>query len=343
MTRRARTALLPITAIAAAVALTLSGCSATSEKAPEMEEGPLGKYLSALSEGEEWNEEDAEAQNLKVEEAVAACMQKEGFEYEPDVQSMNFSSGEDEEGPQWGTKEFAEQYGYGVTDFPGREAMEESSSSQEYVNVNQEYIDALSESEQNAFYETLHGPQPTEEEWAEMEESGEGYSPDPSEQGCYGNAYLQVAEEEGGSQAAWNDPEFAELFEAMSNVWDQSGSEDVQKLDTEWASCMADAGYPDFKTSDDAQNSIYEAQNALYNYEELAEDEMPEEPKKEDVDKVKKQEIELAVTDFECKQKVKYDETLAKASHAAEQKFVDEHKADLDALLAKYATKSKDK
>lgn len=343
MTRRARTALLPFTAIAAAVALTLSGCSAKTEKAPEMEEGPLGKYLSALSEGEEWNEETAEAQNLKVEEAVAACMQKEGFEYEPAVQGMSFSSSEDEEGPQWGTKEFAEQYGYGVIDFPGREAMEEQSASDEYVDPNQEYVDALSDSERDAYYETLHGPQPTDEEWAEMEASGEAYSPDPSEQGCFGNAYQKVAEEEGGSQAAWSDPEFAELFEAMSSVWDQTESEEVQKLDAEWATCMADAGYPDLKTSDDAQNSIYEAQNALYNYDDLAEDEMPTEPKKEDIDKVKKQEIELAVVDFECKQKINYDEKQTKATHAAEQKFVDEYKPELDALLAKYATKSKEK
>ncbi|KAM9866461.1 hypothetical protein ACIFOC_00665 [Leucobacter aridicollis] len=340
MPRNARKALVPITAIAAAVALTLSGCSAKpGDKAAEIDEGPLSKYLSALWDGEEMTEEAMQEEQLKVEELVAACMQKEGFEYEPDTQSMTFFAGDEEEmdGPQWGSKEFAEQYGYGFFDSPWNNQPEEEGN--EYVDPNQEYVESLSESEQQAFYEVLYGPRPTEEQMAEMEEGG-GYTSDWTQEGCQGAARHEISQEAQGAQAAYEDPEFADLFEAMNEVWGMEPSEEMTALNTEWAACMADSGYGQFSTPDDAQNSIMEASNELYGGGEYVEGEEPKEPSKEKMDELKKLEIETAVADFECKDKVGYEKKSTKIMHAQEQKFVDEHKAELDAMLAKYQTKS---
>lgn len=346
MVRRVPKVLLSATAIAAAMTLTLAGCSAKSAQTPDMEEGPLSKYLSALWDGEEYSEEMFQEQQLKAEELIAECMQKEGFEYEPDVQNLGtFMSEEDQEGPQWGSKEYAEQYGYGFSDSPDRESMEETTDT--YVDPNGKYLESLSESEREAFYETLHGPQPTEEEWALMEEEGESWSPDISEQGCWGAANAEARQGQDNYTAASEDPEFSELFEAINEVWNTEGNEETAKLDREWATCMADAGYPDFTTAWDAQDFVMNEQNSLYDYENLGEDEMPKEPSKQELDALKKQEIEVATADFACKEKTDYEKKSVEIMFAAEQEFVDKYKPQLDALVAKYQvsadSKSKDK
>ncbi|GAA1328200.1 hypothetical protein ACFSWE_11330 [Leucobacter albus] len=338
MLRRAPKTFLSATAIAAALALTLSGCSSNNGAAAEPEEGPLSKYLSTLWDGEEWTEEKMQEQQVKTEDLIAACMQKEGFEYKPNVQSMGgmVSTGDDD-GPEWGSKEFAEQYGYGFSDNPAMSQIEESPDA--YFDPNEEYVNSLSESEREAFYETLNGPTPTEEEYAAMEEEG-GYSPNMADMGCWGAAYTEVNAGTDGYQAASEDPEFVDLFEGINNVWNMEDNDDMQQLNSEWAACMADAGYPDFKTADDAQMSIMDEQNALYNYDDLADGEEPKEPKKADLDALKKKEIEIATADFSCKEKVDYVKKSTKIMHAVEQAFVDENKAQLDAMVAKYQVSS---
>lgn len=348
MPRRAPKALLSVSAIAAAVALTLSGCSAKTDAPQEAEEGPLSKYLSALWDGEEYTDEKFQAEQLKTEELIAECMQSEGFDYEPDIQNVgSFMSNEDTDGPQWGTKDFAEQYGYGFINGPGM--TESVESGEEYVDPNQEYIESLSASEQEAYYETLHGPQPTEEELAMMEED-EGYQPDISQQGCWGKAYHEINQSNNGYQAATEDPEFADLFEGINKVWDTSDNDEIQKLNTQWADCMSDSGYPEFKSPEDAQMSIMNAQNELYSggQDPLSEDPAEyKEPDKKAIDALQKKEIEVATADFTCMEKIDFVEKSTKISHAIEQKFVDENKAQLDAMVAKYqvssGTKSKEK
>lgn len=344
MLRRAPKAILPVTAIAAALALTLAGCSSKPGSSAKMEEGPLQKYMSAMWDDTEFSEEKFAEQDREIEDLVAVCMQDEGFDYKPNVQTSGGFVSFDDEDMDWNSKEFAEQYGYGAMTNPWNEQAEQQDP-QEYVDPNSDYYESLSDSERAAYDEALYGVQPTEEEWAEIEASGEPYMPDPAEQGCYGTANEKVRSSTDNYQAAMEDPEFAELFEEMNNVYMESESSDeMQKLNSEWASCMADAGYTDFKTPADASNSIHEAQQELFGWNtEMAEDEMPKEPSKDDQDKLKKLEIETAVADFECKDKSDYMDKSMKLMFEIEQKFVDENKAKLDAMVAKYAVKSDSK
>ncbi|KAM9863605.1 hypothetical protein ACI1US_00535 [Leucobacter sp. BZR 635] len=344
MLRRAPKALLPVTAIAAALALTLAGCSSKPGSGKELEEGPLQKYMSAMWDDSEFSEEKYAEQDREIEDLVAVCMQDEGFEYKPNVQtSGGFVSFDDDE-IDFNSKEFAEQYGYGAMTNPWNEQAEQEEP-EEYVDPNGDYYESLSESERMAWDEALYGVQPTEEEWAEIEASGEPYMPDPSEQGCYGTANDKVRSSTDNYQEAMEDPEFAELFEDMQNVYmEMESSDEMQKLNSDWASCMADSGYPDFKTPADGANSIYEAQQELFGWNtELAEGEDYKEPSKDEQDKLKKLEIETAVADFECKDKFDYNDKSSKFMIDIEQKFVDENKAKLDAMLAKYSVKSDSK
>lgn len=325
---------LPVWALAATAALTLSACSGAADSAAEADEGPLSAYFSVLMDDEQMTDEKLQEQQRLTEEIVAACMQDEGFEYTPDTQGFGTiaQSADEEDGPTWGTKEFAEQYGYGFVDSPG---MNGDDPVDEYVDPNEEYVSSLSESEQTAYYETLWGAGPSEEQMAEMEEGG-GYTSDWTQEGCQGKARHDYQEEHGGFGAAYEDPEFAELFTAMQEVWDLSANDTIVKLDAEWSSCMADKGYPDIPTANDASSVIMDEYSALW--ESTGEE--ASEPKKADLDALKKREIELAVADFDCRKKTNYEKISLKEQFAAEQAFVDEHKTELDAMVAKYQASS---
>lgn len=343
--RALRPARFVVPAVIATAALLLTACSGgdSSKKTPE--EGPLSKYMSALWDGEEFTQEKLDKQQLETEELVAACMTKEGFEYtpNPDNSGMVMASEDESDGPEWGSVEFAEQYGYGIIDWPGREAMEQSSSEQEYVDLNADYTSSLSESELNAYYEALHGPQPTEEEMLEMEDGG-SYEYNWETAGCYGAAQHEIGTDNNAYQAASEDPQYASLFESMNEVWNElydeaNPNETMAKLDREWADCMAEAGLSEFTSPNAAQQTLYDELNAL---------QMPDgdegeykEPSKEESKKFQEREIEVAVADFACKKDLSYEDTMMDLQFDLEQKFVDEHKAELDAMVAQYGVKKK--
>lgn len=336
-----------VPAAVAVAAIALTGCSGGGEStggASAAEEGPLTTYMSALWDDEAMSQEKLDAENLKTEELVAACMTKEGFEYEPNTNNGGVVTMSDEEsdGPEWGSEEFAKEYGYGIVDFPGGSAM--AGPDEEYVDPNQKYIESLSESEQIAFNETLYGPGPTEEEMAAMEEGG-SFTSSWETQGCYGKAHHETQKDSPGGMAAYEDPEFAELFESMNEVYAAVASEDsmspeIEQLNRDWSDCMAEAGYPDLTDPMTAQNEL---SDEYYSAQEFN-DETGEvtEPSKSEKDAFQKREIEMATADFRCKKELKYDEKQQKVLFAAEQKFVDENKAALDALIAKHGVTKKD-
>lgn len=337
--------LLP--AVLAVAAIALTGCSAGGKSQPEPEEGPLSKYMSALWSDDEMSQEKLDKETLKTEELVAECMTKEGFEYKPNTNNggMVYST-EDEEnsGPAWGSEEFAKEYGFGIVDYPGMSEAPGPGTEEEYVDPNQDYLASLSESEQNAFYEVLYGPGPTEEEMAAMEEGDGSYTSDWTREGCYGAARHEIQQDTPGGMAAYEDPEFADLFESMNEVWNTAYDEEglnaeMAQLNRDWADCMAEAGHPDLKSPMSAQNEL---SDEYYNSGSGGETEEYKEPSKKEKDAFKKREIDMAVADWKCRDGLKYDDTQQEIAFAAEQKFVDENKAALDALVAKHGVKQKD-
>lgn len=326
-------------------ALALTGCSSGDGKKKEAEEvGPLQKYMSALWGGEEQNQEFYDKQQAEIENLVAKCMTKEGFDYKPNTQNggMVVLSDEEGDGPERGSVKFAETYGYGIIDSPG---MDEQQNQDIPVDENQEYIDSLSKSEQQAYQDTLNGPQPTEEEMAKME-SGEGMAYDWKTAGCYGAAQHEV---QGGSQEASEDPEFKDLFDQMNEIYSEmygdgeggSTNEDMVKLDRKWSKCMTEAGY-DFPNPMAASNSISNEWNESQNTGGSDSSEYKE-PSKAVKKKFQEKEIKTAVADAKCQEKLNYRDEQLKITNKIEQKFLDEHKAELDAMLAKYGSKKKDK
>ncbi|WP_123732933.1 hypothetical protein [Rathayibacter sp. PhB152] len=105
---------------------------------------------------------------------------------------------------------------------------------------------------------------------------------------------------------------------------------ELADLDAAWSSCLSDAGYPGFATPYDAVNSISDKLTAVY---DAAGDQVvePTDPK---LVAVKDEEIELALADLDCREKTDYTAVHKKVQDALEQRFIDDHRAELDALKA---------
>ena len=320
----------PTSSLAAAcgLVLLLAGCSAdgTADAAtPAGEEvGPLGEYYEQLYASS--SQEDMDAQTREREALVATCMQEQGFEYVPLDPATDgaYSVEEAEDAPvvDYDSEEYAATEGYGVFTYDEEDQAEEPV--EEYVDPNEDYVAAMSESESTAYYEALHGPQVEYDEDAPEEE----VRYDWTTAGCYGAADHEVMGEQ-----AWEDPAFASLMEEMDGLYEEAAADPAMvALDAEWAGCMADAGFTGFTKQQDAAESIYEEQNTLYE-SGGAEGEYVE-PDPAALAELEEQELETAVADARCREEVDYRAKAQEVSFALEQDFVDTHEAELAALVA---------
>jgi hypothetical protein len=326
-----RRASAPLSALAA-LALILSGCSGSDgddggSSASAEQKSPLEKYLNAAYGGDlspEEQEEKYAEQQRQQEELVAQCMQDEGFEYTPATDmGMSFASGDDTE---WkpDDREWVAQYGYGAVTSP---FSEEPPPEEEYLDPNADYVASLSESEQRAFYEALHGPMPDEEEMAE----GGEFEYDWTQAGCQGAAQHEVAGED-PSQSE----EFKPLFEALNELYaDTTSWPGVAELDAEWATCMEDAGQGGHANPMEAQTSIHDEMNKVYENVDMSEEfTAPAEPDPAAMDALAEREVELALADLDCREETDYRDRHAEITREVEQQFIDDHKAELDAMVA---------
>jgi hypothetical protein len=327
---RVRPILVPLSAVTA-LALLLSGCSGsdgdTGGTADAAEQtSPLSEYLNAVYGGdlspEEQERQFAEEQ-AQVEELVAQCMQDQGFEYTPQSVSNTYVSGGDVE-YEPDERDWVAQYGYGAVNSPFNE---EPVPEEEYVDPNADYVESLSESEQQAFYEALSGPVPDEDE---LGEDG-SYEYDWTTAGCQGAAQHEVS----GEDLSQSD-EFKPLFEAIDELYTGMTSwPGMAELDAEWAACMEAAGHGGHATQTDAQNSVYDELNRIYEDVAVSEDGMPTgEPDQAALDALGEREVELALADLDCREEVDYRDRSTEITREVEEQFIDDHRAELDALVA---------
>lgn len=334
---RPRVSKARVLVLGTALALGLSACG--GEDKPSDDETPLGA-IDKLYEDlyGEWDEETSNNQQMQVEELVAECMSKLGFEYIPVDYSqgaVSVSVGGDDGELQWGTAEFAKQYGYGITTNPWQEEEgEDVPPGQDFVDPNQAIIEAMSETELEAYNEALWGPSTYEET-----EAGEWVEPSWEEMGCYGGAQHEVY---GDAWGAGDDDPFADLVQEMDTMWQSIAThEKVVAVEADWASCMADAGHPDLAKVGDGEQQIYELVEPIWND---AYSDMPMDATDEDYAAVEKsiqeqlaaitpQEIETATADFTCREQVGYDKKYNEANLELQQQFYDTHKAELEQWL----------
>ena len=298
-------------------ALLLAGC-AGGTAAPKLdpEKSPLTEYWSALYGG--FDEESYAAQSKEQEELVAACMADEGFEYIPVDQSQYMSFDDDEVDRD--TEEWVAEHGYGMQQTP-EEIEEMNEQAEEYVDPNQDYVMALSESEQTAYYEVLYGVQSSE-----PNEDGE-YEYNWEEAGCQGAAQHEVQ-----GEMPYDNDKYKDLLDEMNSLYeDLQKDPEMKKIDAEWAACMSDAGETGFKKKQDAIDSIIEEQNAMYEDPTAQEDQDAFAKVQEEL---RKTEIKLALVDFQCSKEVDYQNRSLTIQFALEQQFIDDNKKQLDEMVA---------
>lgn len=329
---------VPFAALAAtAMVFVLAGCSgATGDDGLSYEDSPLTEYITAAYGGDmspEEQQKQIEESQREIEELVAQCMSDEGFEYAPNTDNGGMIMSDSDGVWEPEKREWVEKYGYGMVNSPFAEQQEEDAG-EEYVDPNQDYLESLSESEQTAFYETLYGPTPAEDELAE----DGSYEYNWEEAGCQGWAQHEVDGED-----VWQSDEFADLRSKMEELWTQSmEAPELADLNAEWAACMADAGEPGFSVQTEASQSISDEQNTLYETaygdgSEPVDTESPEFVDPSGTPEMKalgEREIELALVDLECRTKTSYLEESLKLQFAREEKFIAENKAELDAFKA---------
>lgn len=319
-------------ALAAVAALALAGCSAGNgggEKLDPMK-SPLQEYMSAIYGN--YDQESFDKQQKQIEELVASCMAKEGFEYIPNDNSggMVISSADDMEDRE--TREWVAANGYGAAQTP-EQMQEQSTESQSYTDPNQDYVASLSESEQAAFYETLYGKGPSEEE---LNDDG-SYEYNWETGGCQGAAQHEIQGEQ-----AYDDEQYKPLFEAMNELYTKVSTQpEMTKLDAEWSSCMADAGYASFKTKFEAAQSIYDKVNKIYEEASTGSENGEWKIDEKAMAALHEEEIELALADFDCAEKTDYTNASLKIQFELERQFIKDNKAELDSLMADYAQDKK--
>ncbi|SEF15866.1 hypothetical protein [Jiangella alba] len=289
--------------------------------------------------------EDERQQMRQVEELVASCMQEAGFEYIP-ADPGGGEGGDDPFADAYSLPpdEFAREYGYGMTTLmdPGKETETED------TDPNKPIRDGLSEAALEQYNRALFG------DTVEMSGGGavaiapgDGEQSAPQDQGCYGEASAEVYGDE-GLMGDFDMSEFEGLFEDLDALRQRVESDPRMVEATEaWAACMAEAGYSEFDTTGQPEETVMNRMSELYGWDS----ESPTEPPSgeddgegdpsvtiggggEDIDEaalaeLQEYEIAVATADYDCEQQ-EYAEVQKDVAWGFEEEFVDQHEAELE-------------
>jgi hypothetical protein len=218
---------------------------------------PATTTISPLAELMGWTNEsptESRRKQLRVEELVADCMREQGWEYQPvDYGAMDMGSTD----PDWelqmnDPQAFGEKHGYGIAyNYELYEAPSLSGQTTDstggpigpagpsITDPNSEYVESLSDSEMEDYYESLYGKQTMEMPVAAEGDSAVAVTAvalTPEEQGCYGQASAEVYPQ----NDTMNDPD---IQERMNEYWeDQQHSPELQAAYEDWRDCLGEDG-----------------------------------------------------------------------------------------------------
>lgn len=174
-------------------------------------------------------------QQQQAEELVAACMAREGFEYIPASRPVDTGQvGSDED------VEFAREYGFEISTRGDGTAVFEGTD--DWVNPNDAIVEALSESERQAYHATLYGSSfddgflsgsdgtSSDSDTSTTEATDTGF------EGCFGEAAAEVYELDTFEEIS-EQLDFQSLFERVE------ADPKFAEMEAEWSDCMAERGY----------------------------------------------------------------------------------------------------
>ncbi|MCL1801443.1 MAG: hypothetical protein FWG25_08815 [Promicromonosporaceae bacterium] len=240
--------------------------------------------------------------HIAQQNLITACMAEQGFTYLPIKVFMSPDVAAQASVPL-NTRDYAERYGFGIAGGHGR--MTEESRP---LDPNDELLAEMSTAGRVAWNIALYGDPQTADDWGNWEMRG-----------CWGNAMLATgsvmqADDEWSSFGS-------ELERFLMSIYDDPR---ILALDAQWASCMIDAGQPEFSrpgffgvnlTLRDQFSS-----DGLWNAE-------PTDPR---VIAFGDREIAAAVADWDCREALDYETEFRAIEVDLHQQFVDRHRAELE-------------
>lgn len=293
---------------------------------------PLDPYRAIVSGLASTDAEKVAAQRSRQDELRAQCMREQGFEYffspttaedvleELERMADLYPDGWDERG----SVAFAEKYGYGLVHGPVIEGEPIGDEEADPVaDAETAYLSSLSPSEHEAWEMALYGDmfrEPSED-------------PDPDEwknRGCIGWADHEVS---GGKPRPDDDPAFADL---VATLYDTTPTPDNDQataaLEAEWSHCMAAEGFS-FAHRQDAAITVEGDFDDLWPRGADGKPEPDGEPSDEQQDRFfTDREYPVAIADATCAEDIDYDARSQANAAAFEERFIEEHRDQLDAL-----------
>jgi len=272
------------------------------------------------------------AENAQREQYIAECMHQAGFEYIPNP-VINTVTQETNADSIWrpDDRAWVEEFGYAAIVSPWENVGrgEEMGAGNVPVDPNQAYLDNLTESERQAFNDALWG--------APIDLDGETLDHMTMEDrlalmGCFGYAMSQMGTQR-PSDLLGSD-EFAPLFNAMNEMYNNIyQNPDWHAIDADWANCMADRGLTGLVNQNDAQQLVFNQLNSFWEAWDWETNPTPPSiTTSPELAAIHQHELEVAMTDFECRQAVNYRSRQDAVITAAEQQFINDHHTALEAL-----------
>jgi len=212
---------------------------------------------------------------------IQACMQDLGFEYTPvdfgEVEAFGPIGDPDVE---WGTQEFAEKYGYGISTFIEDEIAMignfDRVTEDAYVDPNADYVTSLPEAAQEAYREALYGQEPSVFDLID-EMTGQPLNPDTGEaytdqeidealnnfepSGCQYVGQEDFGRGEEGQLLDAFEEEFGNMYEDFYERV-QADPRILASTD-EWVRCMADKSHS-FADRNDTFTAVQEQMEPIY-------------------------------------------------------------------------------
>lgn len=341
----------------AALVLAMTGC--TNDAGTE--DGEHTSLASVMGWDSDGGEDTWEDDQRAIEEAVAACMRDEGWEYIPVDTSVQFSEYSDED-----ELERLGREGFGITYYTLYG--DSDAYVDDWVDPNEDYVASLDGAEMEAYYASLYGSEEEIEATQTLEidpETGEEYYiSEGYGTGCQGEAY-ELIEGDGAAQSE-------EMWDALDVYYEEleqraQADPRVQAAEEDWVQCISDAGH-DF----DSQEQLWEDgwNDIQTRHDEILGDDYYRDPfegmtdaqiedfmssatqeeleemwdvtveltadQEAQLEALLEEEASLAVADFECSNAMwtELEDTYAEL----EEQFVLEHQDELNALAAQFGT-----
>lgn len=297
--------------------------SPATERPLTAEDGPLNEYRALIygdglppNASEEERNRQYVQQESAMEELIAACMAKQGFDYVPSVRVTDvIESTADDWKPD--DREWVAQYGYGISDFPGRTELNRQPEKTER--------EPMSEAEEQAFQDAMYGS------------TADGAT-DWRDRGCRGAAEHEVI----GYQAVL-DTESQPIVEAINTFYFELYSDPAfASLEAEWAKCMAEHDFPGFRAQRDARQSIEDLRNDYFPADDDSDTPDPrlKDPRFATLDdpayaEIARQEVALALVDLGCREQTNYNSRHLEIQFELEHRFIADHAEELAAMKAR--------